>query len=219
MHGSAIANGKRFFDCYLHEVAAPEILEIGSCDVNGGLRSIAPKGCRYWGVDVTDGEGVDIVLDDPYRLPWQASVFDAVVTTSVFEHTSMFWLTLVECMRVLKPTGVMYVNAPSNGAYHRYPVDCWRFYPDAGIAMAEWCRRSLYRTVLLESYVSDQQDGEHWNDFVAVLARDERHVAQHTRRMASTFREWHNGRFYNDPRVHREMKPTQDQRRIAALSK
>lgn len=219
MHASALANGKRFFDCYMQGVTEPLILEIGSCDVNGGLRYVAPQSGNYIGVDVTPGDGVDLVLTDPYRLPWGAGTFDAVVSSSVFEHTSMFWLTIIECMRVLKKTGVLYVNAPSNGAYHRYPVDCWRFYPDAGLAMVEWCRRELMRPVLLESYISHQQDGDHWNDFVCVISRDESEAHKHTKRMAHTFRDWSNGRFHGDDRVHREMKPTEDQRRIAKLSK
>ena len=32
---------------------------------------------------------------------------------------------------------LFYLNAPSNGEFHRYPVDCWRFYPDAGGALGD----------------------------------------------------------------------------------
>jgi predicted O-methyltransferase YrrM len=32
-----------------------------------------------------------------------------------------------------------FVIAPSSGPVHRYPVDCYRFYPDSFAAIAEWC--------------------------------------------------------------------------------
>ena len=31
---------------------------------------------------------------------------------------------------MLRPAGLFYLNAPSNGDFHRYPVDCWRIMPD-----------------------------------------------------------------------------------------
>ena len=58
-----------------------------------------------------------------------------------------------EALRVLKPTGLLYINAPSNGAYHRYPVDCWRFYPDSGVALQNWGNRSGYECALLEFFI------------------------------------------------------------------
>jgi hypothetical protein len=37
---------------------------------------------------------------------------------------------------VLRPGGLLYVNAPSGGEYHAWPVDCYRFYDDAWGALA-----------------------------------------------------------------------------------
>jgi hypothetical protein len=44
-----------------------------------------------------------------------------------------FWDTLLELVRILRPGGLLDVNAPSNSEFHRDPVDCWGFYPDAGL--------------------------------------------------------------------------------------
>lgn len=33
--------------------------------------------------------------------------------------------------RILEPGGTMLVVAPSAGIVHRYPFDCWRYYPDS----------------------------------------------------------------------------------------
>ncbi len=90
MHTTALDNGRRFFDCYLGGVGAATVVDLGSMDVNGSLRGIAPPACRYVGVDATAGPGVDMVLDDPYRLPFATGSIDAVVSTSCFEHVEFF---------------------------------------------------------------------------------------------------------------------------------
>jgi hypothetical protein len=70
MHPTAMDNGRRFFITYLDASAPALILDIGSQDINGSLRQAAPAGARYVGLDFAAGRGVDRVLDDPYRLPF-----------------------------------------------------------------------------------------------------------------------------------------------------
>ena len=38
---------------------------------------------------------------------------DIVVSISTFEHTEFFWETFLEILRVLKPNGLFFLNAPS----------------------------------------------------------------------------------------------------------
>ncbi|MFL5257242.1 MAG: methyltransferase domain-containing protein, partial [Rhodopila sp.] len=91
-------------------------------------------------------------------LPLASGVADAVVTSSAFEHDVCFWDTFLELVRILRPGGLLYVNVPSNGAFHRYPLDCWRFYPDAGVALARWaCRRGL-QIALVESFIGQPKN-------------------------------------------------------------
>jgi SAM-dependent methyltransferase len=120
------------------------IVDIGSQDVNGSLRSVAPPNNKYIGVDFVEAKGVDVVITDPYSLPFEDESVDAVVSSSCFEHSEFFWLLFNEALRILKPTGLLYINVPSNGQFHRYPVDCWRFYPDSGVALQNWGKRSGY---------------------------------------------------------------------------
>ena len=40
------------------------------------------------------------------------------------------WLVFNEIYRVLKPEGITCIIVPSAGPEHRYPIDCWRIYPD-----------------------------------------------------------------------------------------
>ncbi len=194
MHYSAMRNGKLFFDTYVRTMNAPTVLDIGAQDVNGSLRSLAPAGCKYVGVDFVQGKGVDVILTDPYSLPFDDASADVIVSSSCFEHSEMFWVLFLELLRVLKPNGVLYVNAPSNGYFHRWPVDCWRFYPDAGSALITWGKRNGLNPALLESYIS-QQDSEDWSDFVGVFLKDASYASSYPTRIIDT-----NPRFINASR-------------------
>ena len=105
------------------------IVEIGSQDVNGSIRPTFGPDVNYVGVDFANAAGVDVVLSDPYSFPFQDNEIDVVVSSSCFEHSEFFWLTFLEAVRIVRPGGLIYLNAPSNGPFHQYPVDCWRFYP------------------------------------------------------------------------------------------
>ena len=85
---------------------------------------------EYSGLDVEKGPNVDIVVENPYDWEIPDSSYDVVISGQAFEHIEFFWLTFLEMARVLKPQGLIILIAPSRGPQHRYPVDCWRFYPD-----------------------------------------------------------------------------------------
>lgn len=169
MHDTALAHARLFFETYLSANAAPRILEVGAADVNGSLRALAPADGDYVGVDFAAAPGVDVILEDPMALPFADGSFDICVTSSCFEHAPFFWQTAVEIARVLRPGGLFYLNAPSDGPYHAHPYDCWRFFPDAGIALQDWTRHAGQELILLESFVAFP--GDVWSDFVAVFVR------------------------------------------------
>ena len=150
MHFSSINIGKKFFNTYLKDKTNLVIVEIGSLDVNGSLRQFCSKENKYIGVDFAIGNNVDVVLKNPYKLPFKPNSIDVCISSSCFEHSEFFWLLFSEIQRILKPNGIFYLNAPSNGPFHRYPVDCYRFYPDSGIALQNWGRKNNYKTLLLE---------------------------------------------------------------------
>ncbi|WP_306341494.1 methyltransferase domain-containing protein [Solemya elarraichensis gill symbiont] len=148
-----MSNCKCFFKAYANVFSSEpkvKIIEIGSQDVNGSLRSIAPPNFEYVGIDFVEGKGVDVVLDDPYTLPLESESANIILSSSCFEHSEIFWLIFLEILRVLKPKGLFYLNVPSNGRFPRYPVDCWRFYPDSGRALITWAKRTSINAALLE---------------------------------------------------------------------
>ncbi len=70
------------------------VLEIGSHDVNGGIRDLFPTVGEYVGLDVREGPGVDLVADATVYKTDRS--FDCVVSTEVFEHVEG-WRGIVRC--------------------------------------------------------------------------------------------------------------------------
>jgi len=222
MHATAMSNCERFFEAYVDSFPAKDhlkIIEIGSQDVNGSIRPAAPPEATYIGVDFVQAKGVDIVLEDPYSLPFADNEADIVLSSSCLEHSEMFWLSFLEMLRILKPSGLLYINAPSNGLIHRYPVDCWRFYPDSGHALVTWARRNSMNAALLESYVCNQSgDQEGWNDFVAVFIKDERFAVKYPKRILQKFAEFQNGAAYGTKEPLKPNDMPEDQAKLLFLA-
>lgn len=174
MHLSSYQNMQKFRERFLagREEQALRVLDIGSCDVNGCYKPLfdAPA-WRYQGADLAPGRNVDLVLDKPYR--WDAIASescDVLVSGQALEHIEYFWLTILEVSRVLRPGGLACLIAPSGGYEHRYPVDCWRFYPDGMRALAKFARLEC-----LDAYTQWEDIGDPgsdpWHDTVAVLRK------------------------------------------------
>lgn len=140
------------------------VLDVGGANVNGSYSEIFNRPpFVYRAADMAAGPGVDILLDDPYKLPLPDQSFDLVISGQTFEHCEFFWKLFEEMVRVVKPGGFIFLIVPSTGAIHRYPVDCYRFYPDAFAALAKYagCR-------LLECWRDERGQ---WLDLVGVFRR------------------------------------------------
>jgi hypothetical protein len=169
MHDTAYQIGTLAMNIYA-DLASASVLEIGSHAVNGSLRDNVLPTTNYFGVDIEEGEGVDLVVEPGKPLPIEDNSYDLVMATSVFEHDPFFWLTFLEMCRTAKDGAYIYVNAPSNGVVHRYPQDNWRFYPDAGRALASWATSQGVPVAVIESFIAGRND-DIWNDFVAVFRK------------------------------------------------
>jgi SAM-dependent methyltransferase len=213
MHDTAYELGREFFSLY----AAPNMtmaLDIGAMDVNGTLRDFCPAGVEYVGVDIAPGKGVDRVIESARRLPFEDDSFDLAVSSSCIEHDPLFWVTFLELMRVIKPGGFAYISAPSNGQYHAYPLDCWRFYPDAGLALEQWARHSNLAAHLVESFTADRKRDQ-WNDFVMIFGKGE--LKQPARFLADVTTGARNVRKAGHPELMNRTDLTEDQRIIRNL--
>lgn len=144
MHRTSLENMARFRETWLarREKEPLEILDLGSMDVNGSYREIFDRPpWIYRGLDVAPGKNVDIVLKNTYH--WReigSESVDVLISGQAFEHIAFFWITILEIARILKPGGICCIIAPSSGPEHRYPADCWRFFPDGMDALAWFAR-------------------------------------------------------------------------------
>ncbi|MBX3654357.1 MAG: class I SAM-dependent methyltransferase [Ramlibacter sp.] len=177
MHLSSLINMEKFRDRYMGSlVTTPvKILDLGSTEMGACYRPIFDKlPWKYTGVDLAAGPNVDIVLQQPYNWREVASgSVDVLISGQVLEHVEYFWITALEISRVLRPGGLACLIAPSAGPEHRYPVDCWRFYPDGMRAIAQFARLEC-----LEVYTNWENSGDpgsdFWHDSVLVLRKPKR---------------------------------------------
>lgn len=156
---------------YLTGVATGKVIDIGSQDINGSYRPIFESlGWNYRGVDLVPGDNVDIVVTDIYRLNLPSDSVDLIISGQAFEHVEFFWLVWLELVRVLRPGGKIFLIAPSRGAEHRYPVDCWRFYPDGYRTLAAWGGIEVLECGT-DWELKPDTPGSEWGDTVGVFQK------------------------------------------------
>ncbi len=175
MHRSSFERMKAFRDAYVAGArAAPlRILDVGAASIAGAVtyrELFATEHWTYVGLDTGPAPNVDLVTNDPYH--WQdvadASV-DVVISGQAFEHIEWPWLTIMEISRVLKPAGLCAITAPSSGHVHRYPTDCWRYYPDGFPALAKFAGLSLIENDVDFSYAFGEC--AFWGDAFAIMQK------------------------------------------------
>lgn len=113
-----------------------KILEFGSLDINGSVRSILQgKSSLYIGVDIQNGPGVDIVADaESFDID---EAFHAVVCCEVFEHTPRWREIISNAHRLLLPGGVFIATMagegrPPHSAIDENPIREWEYYANVG---------------------------------------------------------------------------------------
>jgi SAM-dependent methyltransferase len=172
MHYTSLLSGRAFSESY--GIQNGLVIDIGGRNVNGSLRSFFEDNCmKYVCVDMEKDISVDMVVLPGEKLPFEDGSVDLIVSTSCFEHDPCFWLTFKEMTRIIKPSGYIYINAPTRGRYHCYPGDNWRFYSDAGQALAYWSGKQISNEIIYPVKVLETFNviGDEWNDFVCVWQR------------------------------------------------
>ncbi|MDD3905377.1 MAG: class I SAM-dependent methyltransferase [Candidatus Omnitrophica bacterium] len=128
-HESCINFGKRIIK--KEYVENKFVLEVGSMDINGSLRSFiesfAPV--EYIGVDMQKGPGVDLVCAaEDIVNKFGRNKFDLVICTEVLEHVKNWKKVIWNLKHVVKPGGIVVVTTRSKGfPNHSYPFDFWRY--------------------------------------------------------------------------------------------
>ena len=171
MHLSSYEHMRDLVGRYLDPAKPLRVADIGSCDINGSYRTLFDSPVwTYQGLDLEPGRGVDLVLETPYKYPIASASLDLVISGQAFEHVEFFWISWLEMLRVLKPGGMVFLIAPSRGPEHRYPQDCWRFYPDGYRALAKFGNCELVE-VSTDWEPHPDPGSQAWGDSVGVFVR------------------------------------------------
>lgn len=177
MHISSYKKMASFRHRYLsgREFERLVIYDLGSQDVNGSYRPLFNS--PHWllkGIDMSAGKNVDIVLKNPYV--WREigpGSADVVISGQAFEHIEYFWISILEIARILKPGGQCCILAPSSGPEHRYPVDCWRFYPDGMRALAAYAQLEVLEATTQWHDEGYTDGSDWWHDSMLVCRKPE----------------------------------------------
>ena len=147
MHNDSYQLMSAFVKCYLERYSSDpiQILDIGSRGLLGQrtYRDLFAEhdSWNYIGLDLEVGRNVDLCVSDPYDwVEIQDNSIDVVISGQALEHVPFPWVTMFEIGRVLRDSGLACIIAPSVGPEHRFPQDCWRFYPDGMTAFADFLR-------------------------------------------------------------------------------
>jgi len=175
MHNSSLDRMQEFRNKYLsgRDDCHLTIMDLGSMNVNGTYRDIFDNpNWKYVGLDMDEGNGVDLVLKNPYI--WKeirSDSVDLLISGQAFEHIEFFWITILEIYRVLKPGGLCCIIAPSGGFEHKYPVDCWRFYPDGFKALANYAQLDVLDVSTQWENRGYEDGSDDWHDSVLVCRK------------------------------------------------
>lgn len=178
MHLSSLHNMSRFRDKFLEQEIkhSLNILDLGSTEMGACYRPVFDQpNWKYVGADLAAGPNVDIVLQHPYD--WReikSGSIDVFISGQVLEHVEYFWITMLEISRVLKPGGLACIIVPSGGPEHRYPLDCWRFYPDGMRALANFARLIPEEIYTQWEGFNDPGGSDLWCDSVLVARKPRR---------------------------------------------
>ena len=146
-----------------------QVLEVGSLDINGSVRDLFDD-CRYTGVDLQPGPGVDLACPG-HLLALPSGQFDTVISAECFEHNPFWRETLANMMRMTRPGGLVVISCATTG---RKEHGTTRTNPDASpfTVAARWdyylnlTAAALERGAHLPGWLAD------WHSWTNYISRD-----------------------------------------------
>jgi len=144
---------KNFIEKYLNRNSNLQIIDIGSKDAGQTYRkAFNSPNWTYTGLDIVDGENVDIIAKDGYDFGINKT-FDVLVSSNTMEHVEDLKLWSTHLATLLKDDAYVFLTAPSDFPMeHRHPKDCWRIWPD-GI---KWIMSKVMNLNIIEVYYKDR---------------------------------------------------------------
>jgi SAM-dependent methyltransferase len=138
MHGSVldwVSESLAVRKTFVSKSTGVNVLEVGSLDINGSVRflfnDLISDGGSFFGIDVQEGPGVDLVADaSVYKSEKQ---YDIVVCAEVFEHTAVWPKIVKNAYSLLTPGGMFIATMAGEGraphsAIDENPIRSWEYY-------------------------------------------------------------------------------------------
>lgn len=142
------------------------ILELGSYDVNGSIRTIFDNTSEYVGLDLIKGPGVDIVYDGK-NIPINQE-FDLCISCECFEHNPNYFENFIKMIELAKQDGLVVFTCASIGRREHGTTDSnfrkspgsmkkWNYYKN--LKKSHFTKRInleklFYKFLFFENYVS-----------------------------------------------------------------
>lgn len=124
----------------------PPYLEVGSRQVQGpgaDLRRLFGK--PYIGLDLEEGDGVDVVADFEC-VGWPGEPVNTVICTETLEHLKDPQRAVQRLYDALMPGGTAIITVPFAWFSHGFPEDYWRIAPGG---MEELMKRAGFEDVVV----------------------------------------------------------------------
>ena len=90
-----------------------KVLDVGSLDINGSNKSLFVN-CQYIGIDVAEGNNVDVV-STAHEYDCPDETFDVIVSSECFEHDMHYDKSLMNIFRILKKGGLFLFTCATTG--------------------------------------------------------------------------------------------------------
>jgi SAM-dependent methyltransferase len=97
-----------------HLIPGAKVLEIGSYDVNGSVRSLFSSAAEYVGVDLQEGPGVDLISFG-HEIDHPDGSYDITLSGECFEHDPYWRKTFQNIVRMTRPGGLVAFSCASLG--------------------------------------------------------------------------------------------------------
>lgn len=114
-------------NAYPKHFSGASVLEIGSLEWNGSVRSFFGGASRYVGIDILPGPGVDIV-QNAKETTFEPGAFDTLVCLSLFEHDPSWEASFGHNLQWLREDGLAFICWGAEGNIRHLP-EPWAIVP------------------------------------------------------------------------------------------
>lgn len=140
MHENHFSKMNWFKNSFLSHYMQLNILDIGSLnniDSDNYKLIFNVPNWNYVGLDIVEGNNVDIVVKDIYNFEEiENDSFDVVVSSYFFEYLKFYWKTMCEIKRILKKGGYVCIIVSSSVNNNRTTQSYNKFQKDDLIKLA-----------------------------------------------------------------------------------